>query len=175
MALRTTPSSDTHVSANGAHPTGVRRASATGDIDVENVWKTFRIFRNRTTSLKEAVLRGRRNDDFDEFWALRDVSFHIPSGSTFGLVGANGAGKSTMLKLLARILVPDRGTVVAHGRLSALLELGAGFHPELTGRENVFLNGSILGMSTAMLRSKFDSIVSFAGLESFIDQPVKTY
>lgn len=146
----------------------------TGEITVENVWKTFRIFSERNTTLKQALLR-RNRDTFEQFWALRDVSFTIPSGSTFGFVGANGAGKSTMLKVLARILVPDRGRVDAAGRVSALLELGAGFHPELTGRENVFLNGSILGMSTATLSSKFDSIVEFAGLEAFIDQPVKTY
>jgi ABC-2 type transport system ATP-binding protein len=146
-----------------------------GDIEVEHVWKTFRIFQDRNTTLKQALLRRRSKEQFEEFWALRDVSFSIPAGSTFGLIGANGAGKSTMLKLLARILVPDRGTVRPHGKLSALLELGAGFHPELSGRENVFLNGSILGMSSATLRAKFDEIVEFAGLESFIDQPVKTY
>ncbi len=146
----------------------------TGDIEVDNVWKTFRIFQDRNTTLKQALIRRQRNQ-FEEFWALRDVSFTIPSGSTFGIIGANGAGKSTMLKLLSRILVPDKGSVKVNGRVSALLELGAGFHPELTGRENVFLNGSILGMSAASLRSKFDDIVEFAGLEAFIDQPVKTY
>lgn len=146
----------------------------TGDIEIDSVWKTFRIFQDRNTTLKQALIR-RRREPFHEFWALRDVSFAVPAGSTFGIVGANGAGKSTMLKLLARILVPDKGTVTTDGRVSALLELGAGFHPELSGRENVFLNGSILGMSAANLRAKFDEIVQFAGLEQFIDQPVKTY
>jgi ABC-2 type transport system ATP-binding protein len=146
----------------------------TGEITVENVWKTFRIFSERNTTLKQALLR-RRRETFEQFWALRDVSFTVPAGSTFGLVGANGAGKSTMLKVLARILVPDQGRVVADGKVSALLELGAGFHPELTGRENVFLNGSILGMSASSLTKRFDDIVEFAGLEAFIDQPVKTY
>jgi ABC-2 type transport system ATP-binding protein len=146
----------------------------TGDIEIDSVWKTFRIFQDRNSTLKQAILR-RRREAFEEFWALRDVSFVVPSGSTFGIIGANGAGKSTMLKLLARILVPDKGRVQANGRVSALLELGAGFHPELTGRENVYLNGNILGMSASTLRSKFDDIVQFAGLESFIDQPVKTY
>jgi ABC-2 type transport system ATP-binding protein len=145
-----------------------------GDIEVENVWKTFRIFHDRNTTLKQALLR-RRREDFEEFWALRDVSFTVSSGSSFGIIGANGAGKSTMLKLLSRILVPDRGIVRPQGRVSALLELGAGFHPELTGRENVFLNGNILGMSTSTIRSKLPEIIEFSGLESFIDQPVKTY
>jgi ABC-type polysaccharide/polyol phosphate transport system ATPase subunit len=148
--------------------------TATGTIEVENVWKTFRIFRNRNTTLKQALVR-RNKDEYEEFWALRDVSFTITPGSTFGFVGANGAGKSTMLKVLARILVPDKGRMSVNGRVSALLELGAGFHPELTGRENIFLNGSILGMSQATLRGKYDQIVEFSGLEEFIDQPVKTY
>ena len=146
----------------------------TGDIQVDEVWKTFRIFQDRNTTLKQALLH-RRKEEFQEFWALRNVSFEIPSGTTFGFVGANGAGKSTMLKVLARILVPDKGSVSINGRVSALLELGAGFHPELTGRENVFLNGSILGLSAAAIRTKFDDIVDFAGLHSFIDQPIKTY
>jgi ABC-2 type transport system ATP-binding protein len=147
---------------------------STDAIEVDGVWKTFRIFHNRNSTLKQAVLR-RRRETFEEFWALRDVSFGIPAGSSFGIIGANGAGNSTMLKVLARILVPDKGAVRVDGRVSALLELGAGFHPELSGRENVFLNGNILGMSSSSLRSKFDEIVSFSGLEEFIDQPVKTY
>lgn len=144
-------------------------------VEVDGVWKTFRIFSDKNTTLKQAVLRRKRTDSFQEFWALRDVSFDIPEGSSFGIIGANGAGKSTMLKTLSRILVPDKGAVRVNGRISALLELGAGFHPELSGRENVFLNGNILGMSTAVLKSKFDEIVDFSGLHEFIDQPVKTY
>jgi ABC-type polysaccharide/polyol phosphate transport system ATPase subunit len=144
-----------------------------GTIEVHDVWKTFRIFRNRNTTLKQALIR--RQEQFEEFWAVRDVSFTIDPGSTFGFVGANGAGKSTVLKMLARILVPDSGRIDVNGKVSALLELGAGFHPELSGRENIFLNGSILGMSTASLRQKYDEIVEFAGLENFIEQPVKTY
>jgi len=147
---------------------------STNAIEVDGVWKTFRIFQNRNTTLKQALLR-RNREEFEEFWALRDVSFEIPAGSSFGLVGANGAGKSTMLKVLARILVPDRRTLHIDGRISALLELGAGFHPELSGRENIYLNGNILGMSTSFLKSRFDEIVAFSGLEQFIDQPVKTY
>jgi len=144
-------------------------------VTVDGVWKTFRIFTDRSTTLKQAVLKRRGAQVFEEFWALKDVSFEVPKGSTFGIVGSNGAGKSTMLKVLARILVPDKGSVQLRGRMSALLELGAGFHPELTGRENVFLNGAILGMSRASLAQRFDEIVGFAGLEKFIDQPVKTY
>jgi ABC-2 type transport system ATP-binding protein len=144
-------------------------------IVVDEVWKTFRIFTDRSTTLKQAIIRRRSGEKFEEFWALRGVSFEVPHGSTFGIVGSNGAGKSTMLKVLARILVPDRGSVQVNGRLSALLELGAGFHPELTGRENIFLNGAILGMSRATLTKRFDDIVGFSGLEQFIDNPVKTY
>jgi len=147
---------------------------STNAIEVDGVWKTFRIFQNRNTTLKQAVLR-RNRDKFEEFWALNGVSFDIPTGSSFGLIGANGAGKSTMLKVLARILVPDKGVVRVDGRVSALLELGAGFHPELSGRENVFLNGNILGMSTSFITKRFDEILAFSGLEQFIDQPVKTY
>jgi ABC-type polysaccharide/polyol phosphate transport system ATPase subunit len=145
-----------------------------GDVVVDGVWKTFRIYHQRSSTLKQAILR-RGVDHFDTFWALSDVSFDIPAGSTTGIVGANGAGKSTLLKVLSRILVPDKGDIRASGRISALLELGAGFHPELSGRENVFLNGSILGMSNAELNRKFDEIVSFAGLETSIDKAVKTY
>lgn len=144
-------------------------------VTVDGVWKTFRIFTDRSTTLKQAILKRRTEQIFEEFWALKNVSFEVPQGSTFGIVGSNGAGKSTMLKVLARILVPDKGSVTLRGRMSALLELGAGFHPELTGRENVYLNGAILGMSRASLTQRFDEIVGFAGLEKFIDQPVKTY
>ncbi|HEY8827877.1 MAG TPA: ABC transporter ATP-binding protein, partial [Jatrophihabitantaceae bacterium] len=136
--------------------------------------KRFRMYRERNQSLKAAVMRGRRAS-FDEFWALKDVSFEIPKGSTFGLIGENGSGKSTLLKCIARILVPNHGKVVTTGSLAALLELGSGFHPELSGRENVYLNGSILGMSKAQITDKFDEIVDFAGIHEFIDQPVKNY
>lgn len=106
---------------------------------------------------------------------MRDLTLDISEGETFGIIGGNGAGKSTTLKMLAGILVPDEGSVTVHGRVSALLELGAGFHPELSGRENVFLNGAILGMSRKTLVARFDDIVGFAGLEESIDEPVKTY
>jgi len=110
-----------------------------------------------------------------EFWVLNDISFDVKKGETLGIIGHNGAGKSTMLKHLSGIMVPTRGTIEVKGRLSALIEVGAGFHPDLTGRENVFLNGVILGMTRAEVRRKFDEIVDFAGLEEFIDTPVKRY
>jgi ABC-2 type transport system ATP-binding protein len=147
---------------------------AKGDVVVDGLWKTFRIYQQRSSTLKQALVR-RKPDVFEEFWALRDVSFEVPAGTTIGLIGANGAGKSTMLKVLSRILVPDKGSVKTEGRVSALLELGAGFHPELSGRENVFLNGTILGMSHTELTKRFDEIVEFSGLHHAIDNAVKTY
>jgi lipopolysaccharide transport system ATP-binding protein len=110
-----------------------------------------------------------------EFWVLNDICFEVNKGETLGIIGHNGAGKSTMLKHLSGIMVPTRGSIEVNGRLSALIEVGAGFHPDLTGRENVFLNGVILGMTRAEVRRKFDEIVDFAGLEEFIDTPVKRY
>jgi lipopolysaccharide transport system ATP-binding protein len=110
-----------------------------------------------------------------EFWALQDVSFEVQRGEAFGIIGSNGAGKSTILKLLSGIMRPTQGSVLVRGKLSALIEVGAGFHPDLTGRENIFLNGTILGMSRAEIRQKFDAIVDFAGLHDFIDTPVKRF
>lgn len=143
-------------------------------VEVQGVSKRFRLYSERNQSLKAAVMRGGRAA-YDDFWALRDVSLSIPAGATYGLVGENGSGKSTLLKCLARILQPDAGRVVTTGKVAALLELGSGFHPELSGRENVFLNGSILGLSRAEIVRRFDDIVGFAGLERFIDTPVKNY
>jgi ABC-2 type transport system ATP-binding protein len=143
-------------------------------VTVSDVSKRYRLYHERNDSLKAAVMRGRRAR-YDEFWALRDVSLEVPEGITFGLIGENGSGKSTLLKCMAKILRPDRGAITARGKISALLELGAGFHPELSGRENVYLNGSILGLSRKQLNSRFDEIVAFAGLEKFIDAPVKNY
>ena len=141
---------------------------------VEDLWKNFRLYHERNQYLKAAILRGRRAR-YEEFWALKNVSFEVPTGTTFGVIGSNGSGKSTLLKCLTGILVPDKGSVKVHGRVSALLELGAGFHPELSGRENVFLNGAILGLTKKEIAAKFDDIVEFAGLADFIDTPVKNY
>jgi ABC-2 type transport system ATP-binding protein len=143
-------------------------------IVVDHLSKRFRLYHDRNQTLKAAIMRGRRAR-YEEFWALRDVSLEIAEGSTFGFIGTNGSGKSTLLKCLARFLSPDEGTCTTRGKVSALLELGAGFHPELSGRENVYLNGSILGLSKGELDRRFDDIVSFAGLERFIDIPVKNY
>jgi ABC-2 type transport system ATP-binding protein len=143
-------------------------------VDVVDVSKRYRLYHERNQSLKASVMRGRRAR-YEEFWALRDVSLQVPEGGAFGLVGENGSGKSTLLKCMARILRPDAGAITTNGKVSALLELGAGFHPELSGRENVFLNGSILGLGKKQLEARFDEIVAFAGLEQFIDAPVKNY
>jgi len=122
------------------------------------------------------ALVGRRGAEQDDaFWALRDVSFEVPHGQALGLIGGNGAGKSTLLKILTRITAPTTGRATIHGRIGSLLEVGTGFHPDLTGRENVYLNGAILGMRRAEVERKFDEIVAFAEVERFIDTPVKRY
>ncbi len=140
----------------------------------EHVSKKFRLMKERNSSLKAAIMRGRRVVA-EDFWAVRDVSFEVPTGETFGLIGENGSGKSTMLKCLTRILRPETGRIEVRGKVSSLLELGSGFHPELSGRENVFLNGAILGLSQKELRRRFDTIVDYAGIGQFIDEPVKNY
>jgi len=143
-------------------------------IRIEEVSKLFRLYDERNDSLKATIMRGRRSR-YQEFWALNDITFDIPTGTTFGIIGENGSGKSTLLKCIARILFPEKGQIQSRGKMSALLELGAGFHPELSGRENVYLNGSILGLSKRQIDAKFDDIVGFAGIEAFIDAPVKNY
>lgn len=143
-------------------------------VSVEHVSKRFRMYHERNDSLKSMVMRGKKSVH-EDFWALKDVSFEVPHGTTFGLIGKNGSGKSTLLKCLAKILWPEEGSITARGKQASLLEVGSGFHPELSGRENVFLNGSILGMSRKEVTRKFDEIVSFSGVGHFIDQPVKNY
>lgn len=135
-----------------------------------------RFILRKDKSIKERLVNfGRGRQHRDDFWALRDVNIEIPLGSTVGLIGANGSGKSTLLKLIGGIVQPTSGSVERRGRLAALLELGAGFHPDLTGRENVFLNGAILGLSRKELEQKFDSIVEFSEIADFIDTQVKFY
>jgi ABC-type polysaccharide/polyol phosphate transport system ATPase subunit len=141
---------------------------------VDHVTKTFRMHHERPTSLKERITR-RSRARYEDFVALRDVTFDVREGEVFGVIGQNGSGKSTLLKCMAGILQPNSGSVRVSRRMSALLELGAGFHPELTGRDNVFLNASILGMTRRDIAARFDDIVEFAGLGTFIDSPVKTY
>ncbi len=143
-------------------------------IRAQELSKMFRLAPERRTSLKERVVRGRGNKG-QEFWALKDASFDVPKGSMFGIVGHNGSGKSTALKVIAGIYRPTAGRVVVDGKLSALLELGAGFHGELTGRENIVLNASILGLSSKQIDAAMDDIIDFADLGQFIDSPVKTY
>lgn len=144
-------------------------------VEVDGVSKHFKLQREKVRTLKEKVVLFRRDRSYEEFWALKDVSFDIDQGTTFGLIGANGSGKSTLLKILSGILRPTSGEVRIRGRLGALLELGAGFHPDLTGRENVYLNASILGFSKKQIDARFDSIVEFAELETFIDNQVRHY
>lgn len=144
-------------------------------VEVDDLSKRFRLIHERNNTLKAMAMRGMKRVIYEEFWALSDVSLEIPQGKTFAFIGENGSGKSTLLKCLARIYQPDQGSISINGKMSALLELGAGFHPELSGRENVYLNGSILGLSRRDIDLRFDEIVEFAGLERFIDHPVKNY
>ena len=143
-------------------------------LEVDHVTKTFRLHHEKANSIKQLVA-GKGRNRYNDFVALNDVSFEVREGEVFGVIGHNGSGKSTLLKCMAGILQPNSGSVRVHKRMSALLELGAGFHPELSGRDNVYLNAAILGMGRRDIAARFDDIVEFSGLQSFIDSPVKTY
>ena len=145
-------------------------------IRLENVSVCYRVPTGGITTLKEYAIRKLQNKiRMLDFWALRNVNLTIKRGEVFGVIGHNGAGKSTLFKLIARVLYPVEGRVVVRGRVAPLLELGAGFHPELSGRENVYLNGAVLGFSYAAMQRRFPSIVEFAELQEFIDAPLRTY
>ncbi|MCP4423507.1 MAG: ABC transporter ATP-binding protein, partial [Chloroflexi bacterium] len=159
----------------------------TNAIQVSNLSKQYRIgatpekYRTLRDTLVGAVkapfnrVRGRLPTANATIWALKDISFNVERGQVLGVIGRNGAGKSTLLKILSRVTEPTRGEVELTGRVGSLLEVGTGFHPELTGRENIFLNGAILGMHRTEIERKFDEIVDFSGVEKFIDTPVKRY
>jgi homopolymeric O-antigen transport system ATP-binding protein len=152
-------------------------------VEFNAVWKkfkkgeTFDSLRDLVPAMAKRLFSARYGQELHEreFWAVKDVSFEVRRGEALGIIGANGAGKSTILKLLSKILKPTKGTICVRGRLSALIEVGAGFHPDLSGRENVYLNGAILGMTREEISKKFDEIVEFSGLGDFIDTPVKRY
>lgn len=147
-------------------------------LEIRNISKKYTIGAHRKPylSLRESLLNFAKPSDSDNvFWALKDVSFNVAPGDTVGIIGKNGAGKSTLLKILSRITPPTSGSIITRGRIASLLEVGTGFHPELSGRENVLMNGSILGMRRAEILKNFDAIVDFSGVEKFIDTPLKHY
>ncbi len=145
-------------------------------IQLENISVRYRLPSERINTFKEYAIRKiQRKIKIQDFWALTDVSMQVNQGEVFGIIGNNGAGKSTMLKVISKVLKPTKGRVVVFGKIAPLLELGAGFHPELSGRENVFLNGALLGYSRHEMEAVFDEIVEFAELERFINSPIRTY
>lgn len=149
--------------------TGISKKFDLGAINSETLREHLTEFVRRLSS------KAKPTDSKEEFWALKDISFSVKPGEVVGIIGKNGAGKSTLLKILSRITPPTKGQIEINGRLASLLEVGTGFHPELTGRENVYLNGSILGMKKAEINEQFDAIIDFAGIHKFVDTPVKRY
>jgi len=143
-------------------------------IEIKNVSKSFKIYHDKATTLKERLLF-LRSSKADVYWALKNINLTIETGKTVGLIGHNGSGKSTLLKLITKIIYPTSGEIVTHGRVSSLLELGAGFHPDFTGRENIYINASIFGLSRKEIDSKLESIIEFSELRDFIDSPIRTY
>lgn len=143
-------------------------------IQVHDVAKRFKIYYDRNRTLKERLLFRKRNR-YDERWVLKDISFDIEQGEAVGLVGENGCGKSTTLKLLSRILFPDRGTISVNGRVSCLIELGAGFHPDMNGIENIYLNAAMFGVGRKETSKRLNRIIAFSELKPFIENPIRTY
>ncbi len=145
-------------------------------INLHHISIQYRLPRERLSGIKEYAIRWTQGRlQYHQFWALRDIHLEIGRGESFGIVGRNGAGKSTLLKVMARVLKPTQGRVIMRGRTAPLLELGAGFHHELTGRENVFLNGALIGLPRKDIATQFDAIVDFAEIDEFIDAPLRTY
>ncbi|MBM3702186.1 MAG: ABC transporter ATP-binding protein [Actinobacteria bacterium] len=159
---------------NNYRGSGIKNSGDNIAVDIKSVSKMYRIYHEKIPSLKNTILT-RKRTTYEEFLALDNVSFAVNNGQTFGIIGPNGSGKSTLLKLMAKIFLPTCGEVIVNGSLSALLELGAGFHPDLTGRENIYINSAILGMRKREVDKRFDQIVRFSELEKFIDTPVKNY
>lgn len=143
--------------------------------DIQSWWARIRGKEDPNTMITPMLKGQEKQIDGDHFWALQGINLTVKQGEVFGIIGKNGAGKSTLLKILSRVTAPSRGKIYTKGRISSLLEVGTGFHPELTGRENVYLNGAILGMTKQEIKSKFDEILDFSGIEAFIDTPVKRY
>lgn len=143
-------------------------------IEVKNVWKKFKIYHDKPHTLKDKVLFWNRNK-YEVRWVLEDISFEVKKGESIGIIGKNSSGKSTLLKLLTKIIYPNKGSINMKGRVAGLLELGAGFHPDLSGRDNIYINASIFGHSKKEIDKVFQTIVDFAELQDFIDNPVRTY
>ena len=148
-------------------------------LEVLNIGKKYQIrhLANGYLSLRERILQSLKfeRQEKEDFWALKDISFSVLPGESIGIIGRNGAGKSTLLKILSKITPPTKGKIICRGRIASLLEVGTGFHPELSGRENIFFNGSLLGMKRREIEAKFDEIVDFSGVEKFLDTPLKHY
>ena len=144
-------------------------------ISIENVKKSFKIYKDKGFTLKERVLFFKSRNAYVKNNILKGISFNIEKGDILGIVGKNGSGKSTLLKLITRIIYPDSGSIKINGKVSSLIELGAGFHPDMTGRENIYINASIYGLTKKEIDSKLDTIIKFSELEEFIDSPIRTY
>lgn len=151
-----------------------RKNSKQWAIKIENVTKSFKLYSDKPNTLKERLVRGKKNK-VEVHTVLKDVNVEIDSGETVALIGVNGSGKSTLLKLMTKIIYPNRGTVKTNGKLTSLLELGAGFHPDFTGRENIYFNASIFGLTKKEIDQRMDSIIEFSELGEFIDSPIRTY